>query len=312
MLKPRTSWIPTLCTLSLTLGISLTSYAQTEPVDSTASAQLSVSELCKAIGNKLGSVSITECARQQLEASGSYSNKGYPLASHHYGPLPNKTPKGRIILMGGIHGDEYASVSVLFKWMDKLNKYHSGLFDWTVIPIANPDGLLRRKSQRQNDNGVDLNRNFPTPDWDERALNYWEKRTFKNKRRYPGPYSSSEIETRWLLEVIEEFQPDAIISVHAPHKLIDFDGPHTPPQKLGKLQLHHLGTYPGSLGNYGASHLDVPVLTVELPFAGIMPSNHEISTMWTDLVRWLVKEAPKQKKKRLAAQQPPALSSQGE
>ncbi|MCV6624751.1 MAG: M14 family murein peptide amidase A [Cellvibrionaceae bacterium] len=262
--------------------------------------QLSVQRLCTDIGKKLGSVSIAECEKQALVASGYFTPKGYPLAMRHYGPLPNRTPQGRIILMGGIHGDEYASVSVLFKWMNKLNRYHSGLFNWQVIPLANPDGLLQRKSKRQNANGVDLNRNFPTPDWDEKALQYWQQRTFKNVRRYPGPKAASEVETKWLLKVIEEFQPDAIISVHAPHKLIDFDGPQNPPQQLGKLQLRRLGTYPGSLGNYGGSVLDVPILTVELPFAGIMPSNAEISKMWTDLVGWLIKEIPKQKEKRLA------------
>lgn len=297
MYRPFKPWISGLWALAL--GFSCSSLGQ-EGKPSTPSTQLTVEQLCTAIGNKLGSVSTAECGRQDLTASGFYSVQGYPLASRHYGPRPNKTPKGRILLMGGIHGDEYASVSVLFKWMNKLNQFHSGLFDWQVIPLTNPDGLLRRKSQRQNGNGVDLNRNFPTPDWDEKALSYWQERTFSNKRRYPGPESASETETQWLIQMIQEFQPDAIISVHAPHKLIDFDGPHKPPLKLGKLQLHHLGTYPGSMGNYGGSVLDVPILTVELPFAGIMPSNGEISTMWTDLVRWLVREVPKQKKRRLA------------
>lgn len=312
MYQPLRPWISKLCTLGLGLALSqfaLSQDQQDHKPSPAPKAELSVSQLCQAIGNKLGSVSIKECERQQLVPSGHYSPKGYPLSVRHYGPKANRTPKGRIILMGGIHGDEYASVSVLFKWMNKLNQHHSGLFNWKVIPLANPDGLLRRKSQRQNDNGVDLNRNFPTPDWAEKAMDYWENRTFKNKRRYPGPYSASEIETRWLLELIKEFQPDAIISVHAPHKLIDFDGPHKPPQKLGKLQLHRLGTYPGSLGNYGGSVLDVPILTVELPFAGIMPSEGEISTMWTDLVRWLVREVPKQKKRRIAEQSAPENSS---
>jgi len=300
MYQPLRPWISKLCVLSLSLMASHSALSQDQNTQTAQKPQLSVEKLCQDIGNKLGSVSIKECDRQNLVASGYHSSKGYPLSVRHYGPKPNRTPKGRIILMGGIHGDEYASVSVLFKWMNKLNQHHSGLFDWKVIPLANPDGLLRRKSQRQNDNGVDLNRNFPTPDWAEKAMDYWENRTFKNKRRYPGPYAASEIETKWLLELIEEFQPDAIISVHAPHKLIDFDGPQKPPQKLGKLQLHRLGTYPGSLGNYGGSVLDVPILTVELPFAGIMPSQGEISTMWTDLVRWLVREVPKQKKRRMA------------
>ena len=72
-------------------------------------------------------------------------------------------PLGRILVIGGIHGDEYSSVSVVFKWMDILNIHHSGLFHWHFIPLSNPDGLLQPSSQRQNARGVDLNRNFPCP-----------------------------------------------------------------------------------------------------------------------------------------------------
>ena len=180
--------------------------------------------------------------------------------------------------------------------METLNKYHSGLFHWRVIPLLNPDGLFQKpKATRQNGNGVDLNRNFPTSDWQALAKKYWVKRTYRNPRRYPGPLPSSEPETRWFLEQIKRFKPDAIIAVHAPHRLVDFDGPQSPPVKLGKLQLRRLGTYPGSLGNYGGGALKMPVITLELASAGIMPSNQEISRMWLDLVRWLRAEVPKQR-----------------
>lgn len=70
-----------------------------------------------------------------------------------------------MLLFGGIHGDEYSSVTIVFKWLSILDRYHSGLFHWRVVPLLNPDGLLRGRSQRMNHRGVDLNRNFPTPDW---------------------------------------------------------------------------------------------------------------------------------------------------
>jgi hypothetical protein len=35
-------------------------------------------------------------------------------------------------------------------------------------------------------------------------------------------------------------------------------------------------------------HLGVPVITLELPHAGIMPTNRQIDRLWTDLVRWLI------------------------
>ena len=93
--------------------------------------------------------------------------------------------------------------------------------------------------------------------------------------------------------LIEEYKPSVIVSVHAPHGILDFDGDKQPPEKLGPLYLRHLGTYPGSLGNYGWYVKNVPVMTIELPYAGIMPSATDISRMWVDLVRWVrVKAQP--------------------
>lgn len=255
-----------------------------------------VARLCDKIGNTLGSVSADQCKQQKFIDTQGRSVNQHPLIIKEYLPVDDRQPLGKVLIMGGIHGDEYSSVSLMFRWLEKLNKHHSGLFHWQVVPLMNPDGLLKKpKATRQNSNGVDLNRNFPTPDWYDLALSYWKHRTYKNPRRYPGPTPNSEPETRWFMERIKSFQPDAIVAVHAPHHLVDFDGPHNPPIKLGKLQLRRLGTYPGSLGNYGGSALEIPVVTVELSSAGIMPSEREISRMWVDLVRWLRSEVPKQR-----------------
>ena len=162
-----------------------------------------------------------------------------------------------------------------------------------TIPCLNPDGLLQGKTKRQNANGVDLNRNFPSKNWNELAMKYWEERTYKNPRRFPGNQALSEAETIWFDKVIHEFKPDVIIAVHAPHRLVDYDGPLRAPKQLGGLQLRLLGTYPGSLGNYAGVDLGIPVVTVELPSAGIMPSSKEISRMWVDIVRCLRREIPR-------------------
>jgi hypothetical protein len=253
----------------------------------------SVNELCDRIGGKLGSVSIRDCRRSGLQDTSHFSVKGLPIAVREYPPLAQRAPQGRVLLIGGIHGDEYSSVSIVFKWMRILKQYHSGLFHWRVVPLMNPDGLLQRKSRRMNARGVDLNRNFPTPNWQRESRYYWEERTGRNPRRYPGPAPMSEPESRWLVQEIETFRPDVIVSVHAPHGIIDFDGPPKAPRKLGHLHLNLLGTYPGSLGNYAGVQQRIPVITIELPYAGIMPSSAQISHIWTDLVQWLIKNTPR-------------------
>lgn len=273
----------------------------TQPLSLYAEQALSsIDDLCREVGDKLASVSVNDCLQQSLLADQRSSQQQRPIPYKIYPPLKDKEPLGRVLLMGGIHGDEYSTVSIVFKWMDKLNQYHSGLFHWKTTPLLNPDGLLKPgRAQRQNGRGVDLNRNFPSKDWDALALNYWEKRTQKNPRRYPGPHANSEAETQWFVDTIREFQPDVIIAVHAPYGLVDYDGPQTAPQQLGSLKLWRLGTYPGSLGNYAGVDLGIPVVTIELASAGVMPSKGEISAMWIDLVRWLKREVPKQRVAKL-------------
>ncbi|MBF0588042.1 MAG: murein peptide amidase A [Magnetococcales bacterium] len=245
-------------------------------------------ETCRMIGNKLGSVGTLECLRSGLVASGGVSVEGTPILFKEYPPLPARQPQARVLLIGGIHGDEYSSVSVIFKWMKVLDRYHSGLFHWRIAPLTNPDGLLREKSQRTNARGVDLNRNFPTRNWENESEDYWVRKTHRDARRYPGPKPLSEPESRWIHDQIRAFQPNVIVSVHAPFGLLDFDGaPTVPPKKLGHLYLSVLGTYPGSLGRFAGILEGVPVVTIELSYAGIMPTRTQTSRIWTDLVHWM-------------------------
>ena len=256
-------------------------------------AQMSVADVCKKISGKLASVSYKECDIG-FSLTGAESVLGIPILMKEYPPLPPRKPQARVLMIGGIHGDEYSSVSVVYKWLNKLERFHSGLFHWKVVPLLNPDGLLRKKSQRMNANGVDLNRNFPTRDWHKQSQHYWVKRTRRNPRRYPGEEPLSEPETQWLHELVNEFKPDAIVAVHAPYGVLDFDGPPRPPKRLGQLYLNLLGAYPGSLGNYAGIEQEIPVITIELKHAGIMPSRNEISHIWVDMVRWLKKNTPRQ------------------
>ncbi|MDH5425170.1 MAG: M14 family zinc carboxypeptidase [Gammaproteobacteria bacterium] len=246
---------------------------------------------CQDISNKLGSVHLESCLSHKLDDSGYRSRLNKPLLIKEYPPLGQRIPQAKILLLGGIHGDEYSSVSIVFKWLSTLDKYHSGLFHWKIIPLLNPDGLLRKPSHRTNGNGVDLNRNFSPGSNKQASLDYWVKRTRKDSRRYPGPAPVSEPETQWLEKLINDFNPDVIIAVHAPFGILDFDGPHQAPKHLGSLHLKLLGTYPGSLGNYAGIQLGKPVITIELPHAGIMPSKQHVSGIWTDLVRWLKQHA---------------------
>ena len=241
--------------------------------------------VCHRIGDKLASVTTDECLAFGFSSTGA-SARATPILSRDFRQDSPEPIKARVLVVGGTHGDEYSSVSVIFKWLAFLTQ-DAHAFHWRVTPLLNPDGLLRKKSTRTNANGVDLNRNLPTPNWLEESTYYWVNKTGSNPRRYPGAAALSEAENHWLVAQIEAFDPDVIISTHAPHGIVDFDGPPKGPTRIGALAQRFLGTYPGSLGNYAGLQLGLPVVTIELKSAGTMPSGGEIERMWRDLLRWL-------------------------
>ena len=252
----------------------------------------SLDRSCQLIGRRLASVDLEDCLAADLRASATASVEGQPLLWRDFEPAASRAGAQRILLIGGIHGDEFSSVSIIFQWMRRLQADRTQPFHWRVMPLLNPDGLMHVPETRTNARGVDLNRNFPTPRWDHTALPFWVERTGRDPRRYPGPAPQSEPETRWLLRHIERFRPHVIISVHAPYGVLDYDGPREPPQRLGFLKLHLLGTYPGSLGNYAGLYLGVPVITLELPHAGLMPTRAQVAQLWTDLRVYLERNLP--------------------
>ena len=125
-----------------------------------------------------------------------------------------------------------------------------------------------------------------TPNWARDARKYWETRTRKDPRRWPGSKPLSEPESQFLFDQMNSFKPHLIVSVHAPYGVLDFDGPAVPPSRLGRLYLDQVGIFPGSLGNFSGVHKGVPVVTIELPSAVRTPTDAEMRQMWIDLLRW--------------------------
>ncbi|MBY0572486.1 MAG: DUF2817 domain-containing protein [Undibacterium sp.] len=272
--------------------------ASPEPI--TASTQSKrLGEWCKQITPRLPKITYAECRNSRLIPSGANSLNAIPLMSRDFHADGRRKPALRILLIGGIHGDEQTASAIVFKWLELMHKSAAQEFDWKVAPLINPDGLLAKKPKRVNANGIDLNRNFPTPNWEAEAPQYWEKKTKSDPRRFPGKQPISEPESRWVFETIKSYQPHVIISVHAPFGVLDLDGPAKPPKRFGRLLFNRVGVYPGSLGNYSGMHQAIPVLTIELPNALKMPVDAEVVRIWQDMQTWIrnnlpVKKASKQ------------------
>ena len=267
-----------------------------------ASAPATTTDLaqwCARLAPAVPGVDAATCRASSLVPGSGRSVHGVPLWAHDVMPAAS-APRFKVLLLGGIHGDELASVTLAFDWIARSQGVQAaalphapkaakpGIADvgWRFVPLLNPDGLLHSPSTRVNAHGVDLNRNFPTADWARDAQPYWVQHTRKDPRRFPGTQALSEPESRWLLEQIDQFHPDLIVSVHAPYGLLDFDGPPPAPRRLGSLQLDPVGVYPGSLGNYGGLVKNVPVMTLELKNARAVPPR-ELAAMWNDLQRWI-------------------------
>ena len=265
-----------------------------------ASATASPAGHCAEWARRLPNLSRALCEQATLVAPGAISVKGVPLyvrdvRSPVAEPVwrlpssqPAKPPKAprRVLVIGGIHGDELSSTSLVFHWIARAHHAAAGM-DWRFLPALNPDGLMLPRPSRVNANGVDLNRNFPTPRWAKEAPAYWVHRTRKDPRRYPGRAALSEPESRFVVETIASWKPDLIVAVHAPYGVLDYDGPREPPRRLGRLELDRVGVFPGSLGHYGGLHKGVPVVTIELPSAIRTPTDAEMHQMWFDLLRWV-------------------------
>ena len=171
-----------------------------------------------------------------------------------------------LLIIGVMHGDEWQGEALIEKMMEYPPQKNRLLF----IPCLNPDG--KEKNIRQNANLVDLNRNYPTKNW---ALS-------KKDDYYGGDSPSSEEETKFIIKTLELYPPDAILTLHNPYKIVNYDGPA---QEIAK-KFSHLNNYPlqedigyptpGSFGTYCGIERNIPTITLELP------DEEDIEKLWNE------------------------------
>ena len=218
------------------------------------------------------------------------SSGGHPLFFREFKP---QTTESTTLVICGVHGNELSSVYLCINLAREIIYDNQVAFNRShviIAPIVNPDGFLDKPPTRHNGRGIDLNRNFPTKDFSDKALAEWRNRTSSDKGKYPGDKAGSEIETQFQMMLIERFKPDKIVSIHAPYGWLDVDMPN--PTHIGEepdgfdfkdmvskaqeiavmmsresknFKMKNFGVFPGSLGNYAAKERGIPVYTLELP-----------------------------------------------
>ena len=141
-----------------------------------------------------------------------YTVAGRPLTMYRYG----NGPSGRLIV-AGIHGGyEWNTIALAHQLMSHLSVYPETIpskVSLYLLPALNPDGEARSSSYegRANENGVDLNRNWPSL-WQE----VWPKAGCWNYRPiHGGTAPASEPEVAALMDFILANDIEAILSYHS-------------------------------------------------------------------------------------------------
>ena len=167
--------------------------------------------------------------------------------------LINNKIHNKVLVIGCMHGDEPQGEYLINEYLK--NNADTKLL---LIPCLNPDGV--KAQTRVNSNGVDLNRNFPTKNWE-----LTEKNNF-----YGGNEPASEIETRFLINVIDEFKPELILTLHAPYKVVNYDGNALDiANKISEIIKYPVEASigyptPGSFGTWAGIERNIPTITLEL------------------------------------------------
>jgi protein MpaA len=173
----------------------------------------------------------------------------------------------RLLIFAGIHGEEPETTYALSRALRQLTRPSDHC---AVVLAANPDGLIR--GTRGNARGVDLNRNFPTRDWRPGTVTH--RSTIEDPSDIllsTGAGPASEPETRALISLIADLEPDAVIAIHAPLACID-DANATPlgerlARRTGLPFVRDVGyATPGSFGTWGGEQ-GLPVITYEFALA---------------------------------------------
>ncbi len=251
-----------------------------EPITLTADQESRIQKMChdldRSISNYRWGIKTCDGIQWKTEMD---SVENRPLIWTEFG---NPYSANKTLILSMVHPDEITPLYLGFQLTHWLKDREKEFKDIHVIvaPFINPDGHFRRPPIRMNARGVDVNRNFPTKDWDTHALKIWKGQLNSNKRRFPGLKAASEPETEFQRKLIKRFSPKKILSIHAPLNITDYDGPSNltldkfPKEYVqecvrlrNRLRATSTGFFPGSLGNYSGQEMGIPTITLELPSA---------------------------------------------
>ena len=166
-----------------------------------------------------------------------------------------KVSENCVLIIGVFHGDEPQGEKLIKDYLEKV-EYKTRI---AFLPRLNSENT------RVNKNGVDLNRNFPTENWEKSPEGDY----------YGGEEPASEAETKWVIHLIEKYSPKLVLTLHAPYKVVNIDGGNRIDEARNIAEkISEITSYPvkedigyptpGSFGTWAGVERNIPVITLEL------------------------------------------------
>lgn len=140
-----------------------------------------------------------------------YSVKGRPIIAYYYG-----SGSSTVMFTGGMHGSEPSGYLTMQAWAAHLDTYAYNIpagKQVVIVPNTNPDGIAA--GSRYNANGVNIDRNFATGDWQTDI-----DTADGHKPGGGGSAPASEPETKALAALTAQLRPQIEVSFHAQGRLV--------------------------------------------------------------------------------------------
>ena len=158
-----------------------------------------------------------------------------------------------VLVIGVFHGDEPQGEYLIKKYLE-----HNP--DTRILFVPR----LNLCDTRVNSNGVDLNRNYPTKNWILGDHNEY----------FGGNSPASEQETKFIIKTVEKYNPKIILTLHAPYKVVNYDGPRDKSRFDVVAEISKIMGYPieesigyptpGSFGTWAGIEKNILTITLEL------------------------------------------------
>ena len=161
------------------------------------------------------------------------------------------TKNPTVLVIGCFHGDEPQGEYL-------INEYLKKNTDTSILFVPR----LNKENTRVNKNGIDLNRNFPTKNWVHSERDNY----------FGGDSPASEEETRFIIDLVNRYQPKVILTLHAPYKIVNFDGGKNRfniVEKISQIMNYPIEESigyptPGSFGTWAGIEKGILTITLEL------------------------------------------------